>query len=458
MRGSQLALGVLVLSCSSSTITGLRERTKADAGDASASSGCTKDTDCKGDRICTDGRCVSPTDSGTAIGKIGSGGSRNSNQSGGTSSVAHDAGAPEGGVAGRGAGGSAGNGGVLLHGSGGSNGGRAGSGGSAGSGGALDVCGGESFKAPALPVDMYIMFDQSSSMGDPLPNSSPPTTWWQAAQKAVTSFVNDPRAAGLKGQPAVSVGIQFFPLNGIAPQSCMANYSTPEVELAPLPGNAAAIAGAINKHQPTAFTPTAAALDGAIAHMKAWAPGHPGHAPVVVLVTDGFPTECDPQDITDISQIAKTAFESEPRVRTFIVGFNFGPGGANLKELAVAGGTGSPFLIDTGDIGAQFVDAMLSISSSQLQCSFNLPAPPMGQSLDIDMVAVTYTPSATMVEAQVPKLNGLGDCELNKGEGWFYDSPTMPTKIQVCPGTCAKFAAGVVKTASGCRPDIGSTR
>ena len=79
------------------------------------------------------------------------------------------------------------------------------------------------------PVDAYLMFDQSSSMGDMLPGSNPSTSWWQAAQIGVTNFVNDPRAAGsLSGHPAMSVGIQFFPLGGIAPQSCMADYTTPE--------------------------------------------------------------------------------------------------------------------------------------------------------------------------------------------------------------------------------------
>ena len=318
------------------------------------------------------------------------------------------------------------------------------------------VCGGQAFKAEAVPVDMYVMFDQSSSMGDPIPNSNPMITWWQAAQAGVTGFVNDPRAAGSQpGQPAMAVGIQFFPLNGIAPQSCTADYKTPEVEVGLLPGNAAAVAGAIQKHQPTAFTPTAPALQGAINHMKEWAPNHVGRAPVVVFVTDGFPTECDPQDITDIATIAQNAFNTEPKVRTFVVGFNLGPGGSNLDALAEAGGTGKPFLIDKGDIGAQFVDAMLSISSTTLQCKFDLPPPPMGMALDINMVAVTYTPSATGVEAQVPKLMGLSDCEINKGNGWFFDSPTNPTKILVCPDTCAKFAAGVVKTSSACIPVSG---
>jgi hypothetical protein len=306
---------------------------------------------------------------------------------------------------------------------------------------------------------MYIMFDKSVSMASPIPNVTPQTSWWQAAQTAVTSFVNDPRAAGSQqGTPAMTVGIQYFPLNGVEPQSCMAPYSTPAVELGLLPGNSAALAASIQMNQPDGFTPTSSALTGAIAHMKQWAPMHVTHAPVVVLVTDGFPTECDPKDPTDIAQIAKTAFETEPKVRTFVVGFNLGQAGENLDVIAAAGGTNKAFLIDKGDIGAQFVDAILGISTSQLQCKFPLPKPPDGQKLDISMVAVTYTPAATGVEAMVPKLNGLGDCELNQGEGWFYDSPSSPTEIDVCPTTCAKFAAGVVKTASGCMPTAGITR
>jgi hypothetical protein len=312
------------------------------------------------------------------------------------------------------------------------------------------VCGGQAFKAEPMPVDMYIMFDQSSSMGDPLPGSN--TTWWGAAQQAMSSFFNDPQAAAAH----LGVGLQYFPLNGVAPASCQADYATPEVEVGVLPGNAAALTGSVQKHQPTTFTPTAPALEGAIKHMKAWGPAHPGRAPVVVLVTDGFPTECDPQQITDIAAIAKTAFETEPKVRTFVVGFNLGPGGQNLKEIASAGGTGAPFLIDGGDIGSQFVQAMLSISSTTLQCEFDLPKPAdPTMSLDINMVAVTYTPNATKIEGQVLKLSGLGDCQLNNNEGWYFDQPVTPKKIEICPGTCSKFAAGTVKTASGCKPDPG---
>jgi hypothetical protein len=395
------------------------------------------------------GECVSPTDVSASGGSSGSGGSGDSNQSGGRPITAtHDAGI--GASAGRGTAGTQGEGGALIF----ETGGTAGK----GTGGRQAVCSGRASEVDPAPVDAYLMFDQSSSMADPIPNANPPTTWWHAAQLAVTSFVNDPRVAGsLPGRPAMSVGIQFFPLNGIAPQSCMANYQTPEVEIGLLGGNAGAIGTAIQMHQPTAFTPTAPALSGAVAHMKEWASNHAGHVPVVVFVTDGYPTECDPMDITDVAQIAATAFNSEPKVRTFVVGFNLGPGGANLDQIAAAGGTNKAFLIDGGDIGAQFVDAMLGISNTPLECKFDLPVGPAGQSLDTSLLAVTYTPTTTMVETQIPKLNGLGDCALNAGNGWYFDSPTKPTKIEVCPGTCSKFSAGIVKTVVGCTSTPGNT-
>lgn len=398
MRVSHLGLGLLALACSGTVRTGVPD----------TSAGCTKDTDCKGDRICAAGRCTAPGDGG------GSGGS------GGGSSSTVDGAAP------------------------------------IGTGGVFGGCSGQKFDAPPLPVDAYVMFDQSSSMSDPVPGSNPTKTWWQEAQDGVTTFVNDPRAAGSPGHAAVTVGIQFFPLNGIAPQSCMADYKTPEVELGLLPGNAAAIAAAMQKHQPTAFTPTTPALVGAIAHMKEWAPKHPDHAPVVVLVTDGFPTECDPQDVIDIAALVQNAYQTEPKVRTFVVGLNFQSGGSNLDMISEAGGTGTPILINDGDIGSQLVEAMLGISNTTLQCKFGLPPAPAGQTLDPARVEVTFTPSATMVETQIPKLIGQSECALNMNEGWFYDSYSKPTQILVCPGTCSKLIAGVVKTQVGCYPIVGS--
>jgi hypothetical protein len=344
--------------------------------------------------------------------------------------------------------------------------GGTGSSGITGAGGFDDtkVCGGDIKKAEALPVDMYIMFDQSSSMNDQRPDGS--GTWWTAAQAGVTSFVGSSRASGM------GVGLQYFPLSGNTPGCSLKSgigdccspgtYQTPEVDVGLLPANAAALTASIQKHQPTAFTPTSAALQGAIDYMKAWAPNHLGRAPVVVLVTDGFPTECAPQDLStgvdtqDLVTQVTTAVQTEPKVRTFVVGINLSQGKQNLDRIAKAGGTAKAFLIDAGNISDAFTNAMLSIANTPLDCALDIPKPTMaGMVIDPDLVDVRYTPSATGVTDHVQKLNNAGDCDASGGFGWYYDSPAMPTKILVCPGTCASFAAGSIETVNGCKPTDG---
>jgi hypothetical protein len=311
----------------------------------------------------------------------------------------------------------------------------------------------------ALPVDMYIMFDQSQSMSAQVPNANPPTTWWGAAQQAVSRFVQDPAATG------IGVGIQFFPYKGSvagadvnAPSSScyIPNYATPEVEIGILPGNTGALQTAIGLHAPTTFTPTAAALQGAIQHMQAWGPAHPGRQPVVVLVTDGFPTECDPQDPSLIAQIAQTAYDGTPRIMTFVVGFQSGEALDNLGQIAKAGGTGEAFLIKDGDVGSQFVQAMLGISTTPLDCAFDIPATTStGDPIDLSQIWVEYVSAATHQPLTITQLDNLGQCAA-AAEGWYLDAPPPTSKkVMVCPQTCKKFAAGSMHIKLGCRKDPG---
>jgi hypothetical protein len=291
-------------------------------------------------------------------------------------------------------------------------------------------CQGEDYPLKSDPVDAYIMFDQSSSMSEAVP--APGTgTWWTAAAAGLTAFVKDPAAAG------TGVGLQYFPLNGVSPNSCTAPYSTPAVAIAPLPANANALSASIAAHSPTTFTPTGPALAGAIAHMKAWAPSHPGRVPVVVLVTDGFPTECEPQQIPDIAVLAKNAFETSPSVRTAVIGLNLGAGRENLSQIPKAGGTDRAIFIDSGTIGgtisASFATILLNTVQESFTCSFPVPTA-QGKPIDFDKVNVRY--AAGTEKGTLHYVQTKGDCLLNQDQGWYYDKLPAPTKIMLCPYTC----------------------
>ena len=246
--------------------------------------------------------------------------------------------------------------------SGGAASGGASNGGAAGSGGCT--------RGNTLPVDLYLMYDQSQSLSAPAP-TDPTTTWWVVARDGVVAFLNNPRAAG------AAVGIQFFPYEGtiagpdpgLPTSSCyVANYATPEVELGLLPGNAPMIIQALQSRAPTTFTPTVAALVGAIQHMKEWGPAHPGRVPAVVLVTDGFPTECDPQGLEAIAQIAADAYSNAPSVLTFVAGLQNGQSMDNFNVIAAAGGTEHARIVTGADPGSALTEALLEIATPRPGC------------------------------------------------------------------------------------------
>lgn len=244
--------------------------------------------------------------------------------------------------------------------------------------------------------------------------------------------------------------------------SCDAGeYESPRVEIATLPGAAGAIGAALDGKNPTGNTPTAPALEGAIAHAKAWALKNPTHKTVVVLATDGFPTACDPLEPQAIASYAQAAAQGDPSVLTFVIGV-FSPEEAtaaeqNLDVIAKAGGTNEAFVIDASqDVTAAFTAALDAIRGESLACEYLIPSPPEGEKLDYGKVNVKYTPDGGSPQT-VLNVADASQCDPATG-GWYYDvdpAKGEPTKIVVCPATCTQFqAGGSVDIELGCKTEV----
>jgi uncharacterized protein YegL len=305
--------------------------------------------------------------------------------------------------------------------------------------GPIEACAAETTRAQQIPLDIYMMLDKSGSMDDDVQGG----TKWTVVRNALANFLAQPSLAG------VSVGLQYFPLGS----TCNANdFATPAVEIAPLPGVGTAIAQSLVAQSPNGNTPTSAALQGAINHAKAWATAHPDHAVIVILATDGQPTSCDPTDTVTIgSTIAAPAASGTPKILTFVIGV--GNLLQNLNDIASAGGTNQAFIVDTnGNVGQQFLDALNAIRGAALGCVYRLPSPD-GGTPDYDKVNVQYTPGGGGAAQVFPFKNSLADCPAG-GDGWYYDNPSAPTLINLCPATCDKVKAdtsGTVDVLLGCK-------
>jgi hypothetical protein len=312
---------------------------------------------------------------------------------------------------------------------------------------AIEACNGVSVEAEAVPVDVFVIMDRSQSMGLTVRGSQ--LTRWDALHAAMQSFTQNPDAAGIRA------GIGFFSLSGGADdaQDCNpAGYAAPSVPIGLISEVGPNLAAAMNDVTPGGLTPTVPALQGALSYARSWAQKNPGRATTVVLVTDGFPTQCDNAP-EHISEAAQAGYQSPEHIRTFVIGVG-DVAKFNLDNYARAGGTKTAYLTDAGDVTTTFVDALNNITNRALACEYQLPPPPDGMKLDTTKVQVVYTPASGAAE-EVPSISSLSACAKNPNGGWYYDNADSPSKITVCPCTCARLQAGRVDVRLGCKPRLG---
>jgi hypothetical protein len=290
--------------------------------------------------------------------------------------------------------------------------------------------------------DLYIMVDASASMGETIPGSS--STWWDAVRGGISSFARTPSAIGF------SVGLQYFPLASAPPESCQADYSTPDVELAPLPDNATNIEQSLARHAPAFGRPTGPALLGAYARMATRAlDPNAAYFQAVVLVTNGAPSECEPSTVADLQKQAETVPDGPRKVLTYTILL----GSSAPPEPRVGLGEEKWFSIPGGDVAEAVRTALLRVLYPSFvgACeSFDLPATSDGSKLDPGRIAVTLE-SYISGHLEVPRVSSASDCDRYGGRGWYLSRGDARTTIELCPGTCAD-EPGSFHVRFGCLP------
>jgi hypothetical protein len=217
---------------------------------------------------------------------------------------------------------------------------------------------------------------------------------------------------------------------------------------------------AINMQMPGGTTPTVPSLTAAIDHASAWAKAHPTHRVAVVYATDGQPNGCGAstptQQAAAVQQAAALAAKgvaATPSIPTYVLGV--GPDLANLNSIAKSGGTNAAFLVDTSQNAAtQLSAALASIrSTTALDCTYIIPAPPKGETLDPLKVNVEYTNGAGAV-TKVAQAAASADCKTTPG--WQYSADG--TQINLCGKTCTDIKAdkgGKLQVLFGCKTVVG---
>jgi hypothetical protein len=182
------------------------------------------------------------------------------------------------------------------------------------------------------PVDMFIAFDDSGSMGNDCQIGSGGTSKWCRGITALSGYL---KSQGSKDHAAA---LQFFPLDGHQEAQCttgdayhLAKFPATGWETLPS-SNFDAV---LNTAAPVDFfgTPTEAAIRGLTRFTDANRRG--GRVTIGILITDGNPNGCN-EDLQDLANLLK-AHNTATKVRTYVIGMT-GADFDNLEEIAKGGG------------------------------------------------------------------------------------------------------------------------
>lgn len=287
------------------------------------------------------------------------------------------------------------------------------------------ACATASDGAELQPISLVFMIDRSGSMKED-DGVSTIDVRWNPVKSGLSTFFGDPASKN------ISASIAFFPIGGNSPTCDSTKYQQAVVPTTQLP-NAAAFSSAFNTG-PSGKTPTEPALQGAIDAAKGVKAQ--GKNVAVVFATDGEPNGCD-SDPAGVDAIAAAGLTAG--IKTYVIGV--GPKTGPLNSFAQAGGTGTAIMIPTNNaqqVSADLLKAIGQIASSLLGCNYGLPAPPTGQTLDVNAVNVNYTPPGGTSKT----LPYSADC--SNADGWKYDNVAAPKEVILCNGSCntAKSQAG----------------
>jgi len=291
----------------------------------------------------------------------------------------------------------------------------------------------------STPVDLYFVYDKSSSMLLADVIGSP--NRWDSMASAIGAFVDASGADG--GSAGLGIGMAFFPIGAPLASCNVPDYALPVVDVAPLPGNGAAIKNAVATQMLGLTTPTVPAMQGAVQYGTMYQATHPDRKLVLVLATDGEPNDCN-SSAAAVATVAASAAAQMPALNTYVLGI--GPSTGNLDSIAMAGGTSAAFMVTSAGTD-QLLRALNTIRTqtqtkvgTKISCSQKIPPSNSSNRLDYANTVVKTTVGDSGTSSSPPRVADLAAC--GTMEGWYFDDPKQPMTIEFCPATCSAVSTG----------------
>jgi hypothetical protein len=324
-----------------------------------------------------------------------------------------------------------------------------GSGGSGGSGATGDACAavGQEAKPQLQPVDIVWAIDTSGSMIEEA----------LLVQNNINSFSQQIVASGIDVHVVMLAGYPFFFLPGICvPAPLGSGVCPPNGTDTLLPHF---------WHHPTAIVESVDAAVKLVSLFPDYAsmlrPGAPKH--LVVVTDDDSHNAADHSgdagvyndnpdgfiaDYTALDPMLSDANGDRTWKLSAIYAFSMCANAAaigNFWKQVVDTTGGVHGDLCSPNLAAEFqkvfdeLAQQIIIGAQPLDCQWQIPPPPAGQTFDPAQVNVEFTDGQGAVST-IYFVDSAAACDPVSG-GWYYDDPAAPTAVVACPATCATIQA-----------------
>jgi hypothetical protein len=294
-------------------------------------------------------------------------------------------------------------------------------------------CGGSSYRAVNKALEILLLVDASGSAFLPAGldcflTAAPASCRlaWEVATSEIGNFVNDARSAG------ISLALKYFG------SSCEPrDYQIPDVPMGQLPEHAPAVSQSLLVTLPLADTATRPALEGGLAYarQRSASAGYNARM-IIVLLADFGPDEqdCANNNIAALTDVAASGSTRDPAIPTYVF---VTTRSTELDQVARAGGTERSIMADLAQTGAlsSALNSLRDRELAGLPCEYMLPAAYFERVKDPSLVNLRRDGVA------LGRVRDPSACSEAKG-GWYYDDPTLPSRILTCPGTCSALRSG----------------
>jgi hypothetical protein len=315
------------------------------------------------------------------------------------------------------------------------------------------------------PLDVYLVLDRTRSMGTDCAyvagNSPPVSSKACYATYALADYL-------INVSPAVDTTLAFNVMS-LSRDCDGTGYDPALIGATPLPVSAnSALVQRISDENFSGGYGTR--IEGALRGIANYTVNNQavGREMIGVLITDGDATDCERNNANLATIIADHL--ANTGIRTFIIGME-GASEDKLEELAVAGGaephddfcgnlTPPCHYWNVGDASGDVLANALQAISQQavpLPCEIDVTGltPPEGEALNYGRVNVTLTEGETVTT--IPQVGSPGACPPDQ-LAWYYDVPSAPTAIRLCPFACdAVSVAGdgaKLNVVAGCQDTV----